>query len=68
MVEKYPKVLLRKVNIVDWESPAAAQAHKEFGLEGLPHVRVYGATGSLLADFMGADIDGIEAAVRKGTN
>lgn len=58
-------MLLRKVDIVDWESAAAAQAHKEFGLDAIPYVRIYGTTGSLLGEVSGADIERIEAAVRR---
>ena len=68
MVEKYPNVLLRKVNIVDWNSPAATQAHQEFGLQGIPHVRVYDRKGDLLADIPGVNPRGIEDAIRKGSN
>ena len=58
-------MLLRKVNIVDWNSRAAVQAAKEFGLKGIPYVRVYGPEGQLLGAVSGADIEAIEEAVRK---
>ncbi len=65
LLEKYPDVLLRKVNIASWESEAAAQAAREFGLKAIPHVRVYGVKGDLLGAVTGADIKAIEEAILK---
>ena len=66
LVERYSDVLLRKVDIVNWQSEAAKQAHTEFELHGIPYVRVYGKKGGLLGEVKGADISAVEAAVRKG--
>ena len=65
MVAKYPNVLLRQVDIVDWDSAAARQATAEFRLAGIPYVRVYGKTGTLLGEVSGVDPVAIEAAIRK---
>ena len=58
-------MLVRKINIVNWESPAARLAAREFGLDGLPYVRVYGTRGSLLVATRGLDIGRIEDAVTR---
>ena len=65
MVAKYPNLLLRKVDIVDWESAAGRQAGKEFGMRGIPYVRVYGKSGALLGEVSGANATAIEAAIQK---
>jgi hypothetical protein len=64
LVEKYPNVLIRKVDIVDWDSAAATQASQEFGLQGIPYLRVYGSNGDLLREISGADMTAIEDAIR----
>lgn len=65
MVERNQKVLLRKVDIVDWDSPAARQAHAEFGLEGIPHVRIFDSQGKLVEDVAGMNPEAVERAVTK---
>lgn len=57
-------MLLRKVNIVDWDSDAAKQASQEFKLEGIPYLRVYDGQGRFVAEVSGGDIDQVKAAVR----
>ena len=56
---KYEKVALRKVDISHWESKAAKQAVKEFGLPGLPYVRIYGPKGKLIGTVHGNQIEKI---------
>jgi hypothetical protein len=65
LVESEEKVILRKVNIVDWDSEAAKQAVTEFKLDGIPYLRIYDGNGKFLAEVSGADIDQIKAAVQK---
>ena len=64
MVEKYPDVVLRKVDIVSGKSEAAAQASKEFGLSTIPYVRMYSKDGKDLGP-AGQDISTIEASLKK---
>lgn len=65
MVEKHGEVVLRKVDIVDWNSAAARQAAKEFGLQGIPHVRVFDAKGKLVTDLSGPSPDAVDQAIHK---
>lgn len=65
MVAAHEKVILRKVDIVKWESEAAQQADREFSLAGIPHVRVFDRGGGLVADVHGNDPAGVETAVKR---
>ena len=65
MVDKYPNVLLRKVDIVKWETAAGRQAIAEFRPKAIPYVRVYGKTGTLLGEIVGEKAAAIEAAIQK---
>lgn len=58
-------MLLRRVDIVNWQSPAAQQANREFGMDAIPYVRVYGTKGDLVGTFVGGDYLAIEQAVRR---
>ena len=58
-------MLLRKVDIVDWESDAGRQAIAENGGKYLPCVRVYGKTGTVLGKIMDGDANAIESAIQK---
>ncbi len=62
---KYKNLALRKVDISDWESKAAKQAAKEFGLPGLPYVRIYGPKGKLLGAVHGNHIKKVEAIIKR---
>jgi hypothetical protein len=64
LVEKYENVVIRRVDIVGPDSPAAKQAQTEFGMESIPYTRVYGPSGAFVAEIRGADVEAIEAAVR----
>ena len=55
------RLAVRTLNVVDWDSPAAARYLKD-PPRGLPHVKVYGADGALLFERSG-DPDEIAAAV-----
>ncbi len=56
----------RKIDIVAWESDAAQQAHSEYGMNGIPYVRVYGKSGDFLGDVVGADFEGIKQLAEQG--
>jgi hypothetical protein len=64
LVEDHANVILRKVNIVNWESEAAQQAAQEFNLQGIPYVRVYDGRGKFVDEVSGGDIGKIKNAVR----
>jgi thiol-disulfide isomerase/thioredoxin len=46
MVRRNPNVALRKIDIVDWKHPVAAQQ----GVDGLPFFRLYGPDGRLIRE------------------
>lgn len=64
LVEKYDKVILRKVDLSSRSGPIMEQSRSEFGVTGIPHVNVYGSGGELLGTARG--IEAIEALVKKG--
>jgi hypothetical protein len=64
LVDENEKVLLRKVDIVDWDSDAAKQAHQEFKLDAIPYLRVYNGAGKLVSEISGGDIDEVKIVVR----
>ncbi len=64
LVLKYEDVALRKVDLVDYESKAAAQATREFSLPGLPFTRVFNDRGKLLGQIHGNRVEDIEAIVQ----
>ena len=57
LAAEYPERLaIRRVNVVDWDSPAAVRylAPKSYNL---PHLRLYGAAGTLLHEGSGSPTD-----------
>src|SRR5258706_3446045 len=46
MVRRNPNVAMRKIDIVDWKHPVAAQQ----GVDGLPFFRLYGPDGRLIRE------------------
>lgn len=66
LVQENQKLILRKVDISNWESAAAKQASRDFRMPGIPYVRVYGPDGKLLGDVHGNHIEKIEELVRRG--
>ena len=46
MVRRNPNLALRKIDIVDWKHPVAAQQ----GVDGLPFFRLYGPDGRLIRE------------------
>jgi copper chaperone CopZ len=61
-----PRLALRKIELPTWESESARQATREFGLAGLPYVRVYGPDGKLLGAVAGNQSDELQKLIRKG--
>jgi thiol-disulfide isomerase/thioredoxin len=56
-------VALRKVNIVDWDTPAAKRHLK--GASGIPYVVVFDGTGKKVAAIQGLKLDKLDAAIAK---
>ena len=62
----YRNLALRKVDISNWESEAAKQATKDFGLPGLPYVRIYDGKGRLLGEVQGNRVEKVEEFIKRG--
>ena len=64
MPQKYNnKVVIRKINIIDWESDAFKQAEKEFGLNSIPYLRIYGKDGKFIGEEQ-MDLDNLEGIIK----
>lgn len=61
----HPGLALRRVNVGKWDTPAAAQATREFRAEALPYIRVYDAKGNFVADVTGGMWDQVLNAIEK---
>ena len=61
ILQSQPEVALRKVDIVDWDSPVAAQQMKN--VEGLPYVLVFDRTGKRVAAEPGMTVASLQAAI-----
>lgn len=59
-----PDVALRKLNVVDWDSPLA-KAHLS-AVASLPYVVVYDVNGQRVAEISGLALDDLDAAIEKG--
>jgi len=55
-------VALRKVDIISWDTEAAAQI-KAFNIKGIPYVRIYGPNGGFLGAVNGNSINEIRLLV-----
>ena len=64
MVAPYEKVILRKVDIQNWNSKAAARARGEFGLSAIPLTAVFDSDGAFIDSVVGAKPADIEALLR----
>jgi thiol-disulfide isomerase/thioredoxin len=58
-------VAVRIVDLIDWESAAAEQAVEDYGITGIPYVRVYGPTGLFLGAVDSNDIAAVRALLRR---
>ncbi len=52
LTRRHGNVALRKINIVNWDTPVVAQYNVTF----LPYLQVYGPNGALMADGMDATL------------
>lgn len=65
MVAKFEKVVLRKVDIQSWRSPAATRAGDDYGVTSIPHTAVFDPQGDYVDTVRGAKPADIEALIRK---
>ena len=56
-------VALRKIDVVDWDSPVAGQHLR--GVSELPYVEVYGPDGKAVARISGLDLERLDRAIAK---
>lgn len=56
-----PKIVLRRIDIINWQSPVA----KQFNLDAIPHVQIYDRKGKLIGAVTGVDPDAVQAYVAK---
>jgi len=64
LVAKHEKVILRKVNIVSWETDAWKQASEEFHSRGIPLLAIFDGKG-VFRGTVPASPAAIEDAVQK---
>jgi thioredoxin 1 len=67
LLTRYKDIALRRVDIVSWTSDMAKQATKQFQLQAIPYVQVYGPDGTLLGSVQGISIEPIEALINRAT-
>lgn len=58
-----PKVALRKINVVDWDSPIARQELSH--VEGLPYVEVFDSDGKRVARIAGLNLERLRRSIAK---
>ena len=58
---KDPKIAIRRIDIVNWESPVAHQ----YNINAIPHVLVYNRKRQLVGVVAGVDPEGIQQTVAK---
>jgi len=63
LVQSRDDVVLRLVDLTDRNSPASAQAVREFNIQSIPYTRVYGPSGQFLGDVSGPDIGQVLAII-----
>ena len=56
-----PQIVLRKVDIINFQSPVARQ----FNLDAIPHVQIYNRKGKFVGAVTGVDPDAVQAYVAK---
>jgi hypothetical protein len=56
---------VRVVDIVDWESAVAKQVTKDYGISGIPYVRVYGPDAEFLGAVEGSSIAKVRALLTR---
>jgi thiol-disulfide isomerase/thioredoxin len=65
LVQSDSNLAVRRVNMGNWDNPAARQATSEFRIEALPYVRVYDARGKFVGDATGGVWDKLLKLVEK---
>ena len=63
MLAENEDLALRKVNMVDWNSPAADKYSEH--MTTLPHVFVYDANGKRVASISGLELEALKTAIEK---
>jgi thioredoxin 1 len=66
-VGRYEKAVLRKVNIVSWDSDAWRQASQAYGATGIPLICVFDGEGKLLGQVTGGNVGAVESLIKSGT-
>ena len=56
-----PGIVLRKIDIINWQSPVA----KQFNLDAIPHVQIYNRKGKLVGAVTGVDPDAVQNYIAK---
>lgn len=56
-----PKVALRKIDVVDWNSPVVKQ--HLVGIEGIPYLVIYGPSGKRAETITGIELDRLRKAI-----
>ena len=64
LAQSDPEIAVRKIDIVNWESPVATQYH----VSTIPRVEVYGRKGQLVGTVKGADLDQMRQYVMQAKN
>ncbi len=53
LVDEFDNVVVKRIDIVSWESDAFRQINEAYGVKGIPYLRVYGTAGELLGEAYG---------------
>lgn len=64
VVARHDDVIVRKIDVVDWDSEAAKK--HLVNVPNLPYVIVYGANGRVVARISGLRLDELDAAIERG--
>ena len=56
-----PKIVLRKIDIINWQSPVAHQ----FNLNAIPHIQVYNRNRQLVGAVSGVDPEAVQQYIAK---
>ena len=64
IMKEEPRIALRKIDVIDWDTPVARQHLKR--VPQLPFVVVYGPDGKLLAKLSGLKLEKLKAAINRG--
>lgn len=65
LIAKYPDLVLKKVDIVDWKSEISKQLTKEYQLPSLPFILIFDDKAKLLGKVSGNYIEKVEEVVKK---